>query len=119
MYQKDRTEAIWDSYIKVRNTTTKKIRQAKKGTKRYSEQVEGQSYNVFWKMVRQKTKVNSAITELETNGSKISTDKGKAETLNRFFSSVFTIEDKSSIILVLNIIGKEQEPQEIIEDIWL
>ena len=63
----------------------------------------------FWKMVRQKTKVNSTITDLETNGTKITTDKGKAETLKRFFSSVFTIEDKSNIPLVQNIGDNEHK----------
>ena len=33
-YQKDPIVANWDSYIKVRNSTTKKIRQAKKAMKR-------------------------------------------------------------------------------------
>ena len=56
------------------------------------------------------------ITDLETNGSKITTDKGKAETLNRSFSSVFATEDKSSIPFLYNIGGQEQEPLEIIEN---
>ena len=44
--------------------------------------------------------------------SKMTTDSGKSETLNRFFSSVFTLQDRSNIPSVEKSDFKEQEPLE-------
>ena len=46
----------------------------------------------------------------------MTTDKGKAETLNRYFSSVFTLEDRSNIFSVENLGDKEQKILETTED---
>ena len=46
----------------------------------------------------------------------MTTDKGKAETLNRYFSSVFTLEDRSNILSVENLGDKEQKILETTED---
>ena len=48
----------------------------------------------FWNMVRQKTQVKERLQDLITEeGVSINTDKEKTDTLNSFFSSVFTKED--------------------------
>ena len=48
---------------------------------------------VFWSYVSSKTSKRTGIAELErTDGSKATTDTEKAETLNKFFQSVYTTE---------------------------
>ena len=52
----------------------------------------------FWKYVQDKLKISTGIGTLKNeNGETISTDKGKANVLNNFFSSVFTKEDRSNL----------------------
>ena len=51
----------------------------------------------FWKLVRQKTKVNAGITDLVVDGKTVTSDIEKAEVLNNHFSSVFTIENLGNV----------------------
>ena len=52
----------------------------------------------FWAYVKSKTKTRSKIPSLQKDdGTKASSASEKAEVLNNFFSSVFTIEDLDSI----------------------
>ena len=52
----------------------------------------------FWKYVNSKTKVRCGIGDLtREDGTIASTDEDKAETLNNFFSSVFTTEDLNNM----------------------
>ena len=52
----------------------------------------------FWKYVGTKTKAKSGISALMTgDGEMLESDKDKAELLNKFFSSVFTREDKQNV----------------------
>jgi hypothetical protein len=52
----------------------------------------------FWKYVNSKTKVRGGIDDLtKDDGTTASSDEDKAQTLNDFFSSVFTVEDLNTI----------------------
>ena len=51
----------------------------------------------FYKYANEKLKTKSGIGNLETKDGKVITDKGKAEALNKFFTSVFTREDTDHI----------------------
>ena len=53
---------------------------------------------LFWKYASSRLKSRQAIPSLDKeNGDKAVTDKEKADNLNTFFTSVFTIEDKDTI----------------------
>ena len=52
----------------------------------------------FWKYVRSRLKTISTIPSLiKSDGSKATRSKDKADTLNNFFASVFTVEDSENI----------------------
>ena len=52
----------------------------------------------FWKYVQEKTKSNNGVSALKKEDGKFAlNDKDKADTLNNYFSTVFTVEDTSSI----------------------
>ena len=53
---------------------------------------------LFWKYTKSRLISRQEIPSLtKPNGEKATTDKDKAETLNAFFASVFTIEEKDTI----------------------
>ena len=52
---------------------------------------------LFWNYVRSRTSVRQPIPTLKTDNVYATTDQSKAEVLNNFFTSVFTIEDETSI----------------------
>ena len=85
-------------YITARNECNKQIRKAKK---RYEKNVAKDSKSnpkQFWKFVQEKMKVKQGISVLKNeDGSLSESDFDKAETLNNFFASVFTREDKSNV----------------------
>ena len=96
-YQRHPTEENWKTYIIARNRSTKGVRQAKKAHERIIAENLKVNPKGFWKLVQQKTKVKTGITDLISNGTKITSDQGKANILNRFFSSVFTVEDQVTV----------------------
>ena len=72
-------------------------------------------------MIWQNTKVNFNITDLEIDRRKTQNRdrKSRNETLNRFFSSALTLQDRSNIPSVENLGGKEQEAPEMTKDMVL
>ena len=69
----------------------------------------------FWKLVRQKTKVNTGITDLVVDGKTVTSYIEKAETLNNHFSSVFTIEILGNVPRVTTKVDTVQEELSITE----
>ena len=108
-YQRHPTEENWKTYIIARNRSTKGVRQAKKAHERIIAENLKVNPKGFWKLVQQKTKVKTGITDLISNGIKITSDQGKANILNRFFSSFFTVEDQVTVpkIEILNDIPEQ------------
>ncbi|CAM1329914.1 Uncharacterised protein r2_g3902 [Pycnogonum litorale] len=83
----------YEAYIKSRNKAIKACRKAKK---KLEETVAAQAKSnpkSFWSYVKAKTKSRTGIADLKrSDGSKTTTDKEKADLLNTFLQSVFTIE---------------------------
>ena len=88
----------YNRYILERNLCNKLI---KKFRKQYEKDIANDCKSNpkrFWKYVQNRTKHNAGInTLIRKDGSSAVSDKDKAETLNQFFSSVFTIEDRTNV----------------------
>ena len=69
----------------------------------------------FWKLARQKTKVNTGITDLVVDGKTVTSDIEKAEALNNHFTSVFTIENLGNVPQVTTRVDTVQEELSITE----
>ena len=88
----------YQRYIEQRNETKRQIRKAvkefeKKLSKECKKNVKG-----FWKYVNNKLKRSTNICNLlKPDGSLTTSNKEKADTLNEFFSSVYTKEDTSNM----------------------
>ena len=96
-YQKNRSGDNWTIYKNHRNKVTKAIKNAKRA---YEKSVANNSRNNlkgFWKYIQQKTKVKTGINDLVVDGKSVVQDQDKAEVLNKFFASVFTVESKGNI----------------------
>ena len=97
-YLESQSSQSYKKYIIARNKCSKEI---KKMRKKYEQNIaNGAKKNPknFWKYVQEQTKANTGVQVLKNiDGSLSNTDKLKANTLNSFFSSVFTREDTSSI----------------------
>ena len=104
-----------DYYVRARRRTTRLVRQAKKLHERKIEKSIKQNSKGFWKLVRQKTKVNTGITDLVVDGKTVTSDIEKAEALNNYFSSVFTIENLGNIPQVTTRVDTVQEELSITE----
>ena len=98
-YTHCRNLQTYERYKDARNKATYELRRARY---RYEEKV---AMNIksnakgFWKYVRNNTKTPASVTSLENaDGSKTSSDKEAAETLNSHFVSVFTEEDTNTIV---------------------
>ena len=77
-----KNQAKWESKKAVRDFEKEQAKLAKKNPK------------AFYKYASSKTKVRQGISDLEKPDRTLTTsDKEKAETLNNFFSGVFTVEE--------------------------
>ena len=80
-------------YVKARNLARKECRKAQRQTEQRLASEAKSNPNNIWKYTKSKTASRSGIPNLQkTDGSKAKSDKEKAEALNDFFKSVFTIE---------------------------
>jgi hypothetical protein len=88
----------YQNYKLLRNKCNKLIKKARKNHEKNIADGCKSSPKQFWKYVQERTKSNTGVSALKTeNGGYAVTDEEKAETLNNFFSSVFTHEDKTSV----------------------
>ena len=88
----------YEHYIKKRNECTREIKKAKKKHERNIAKGCRENPSKFWKYVNDKCKTNVGISSLKDDkGNLITTDQGKAELLNKFFTSVFCKENKTDL----------------------
>ena len=81
-------------YCKARNQARRATRQA---MKHFEKEVAKTNPKTFHKYVNSKTKVRTGIGVLEVDNVTSISDEEKASTLNKYFSSVYTKEDMTSI----------------------
>jgi hypothetical protein len=97
-YLKTKSGVDYEKYIRERNACNRIL---KKARREYEKSVAKEcklNPKKFWKYVQGRLKVNTGISPLkQPDGSFAVDDQGKAETLNLFFSSVFTQEDTSNL----------------------
>ena len=94
-YTYSRSREDYLKYRKIRNKIPKSIHYAKKKYEKGIASDIKENPKSFWKYVRTKTQTRSVIGDIKDNhGQRVSNDKNKAEVMNNFFSSVFTVEDK-------------------------
>ena len=87
---------IPDEYKKMDNRLKKRIRKAKR--KFEKDLSDGKNKRRFFKYVKKKTKTRESVGPLKDSaGRTVTGDKEVADELNRFFSSVFTVEDDEHI----------------------
>jgi hypothetical protein len=87
-----------DDYKKIEKDVAKKIRLAKKKFEKDMAFNEDRNHKKFSNYVKSKTKARAPIGPLLNKCGTITADKQEmADTLNTFFASVFTTEDKSNM----------------------
>ena len=69
------------AYVRARRRTTRLVRQAKKLHERKIVKSIKKNSKGFWRLVRQKTKVNTGITDLVVDGKTVTSDIEKGEAL--------------------------------------
>ena len=111
-YQETKDYNIYVRYKKQLNFTTREIRNAKKSfEKKVAENIklDPKSYHSY---VKSKTKTKDRIGPLvDETGSVVTSDKEAADLLNVYFTSVFTVEDKTEIPVLENILEGGLEAQ--------
>ena len=97
-YKKFPTKTNYSIYCKARNEVKTKVRLAKKQKEISIAKTIKTNPKAFYQYVASKTKTKEGVSNLiKKDGTLTNSDLEKAETLNNFFSSVFTIEDKHNI----------------------
>lgn len=85
-------------YVKNRNEAKQELRKAVRNFEKEISKKAKKDPKAFYKYVNSQLKTRNGISELlKDDGTTATNDLEKAETLNEFFSSVFTREDLSSI----------------------
>ena len=88
----------YQEYIHLRNKCNKNIKNAKKNFEKNIADECKKNPKKFWKYVQEKTKSNTGISALIKEDGKFAiSEKDKADTLNRYFSTVFTTENITNI----------------------
>ena len=86
------------NYIKCKNDLRQLTRELRRDYEQELARIAKSKPKAFWKYAKSRLKTKPQIPALsKPDGSKASTPKDKAETLNAYFSSVFTVEDIQNI----------------------
>src|SRR5664279_4398204 len=97
-YQQTREGKEYIEYTKARNAAKTETRRAVRDYEREIAKKAKVNPKAFYSFVNSKLKTRTTIGDLQTDdGEEISSDNGKAEIFNRFFSSVYTQEDTQQI----------------------
>ena len=98
MYKKYRTLENFNAYAKARNQVKWALRKAQKEKEIKIARYIKTDPKKFYAYVSSKTKPRETVANLlQKDGSLTKCDSEKAEVLNNFFTSVFTLEDSSNI----------------------
>ncbi|CAM1307199.1 ARSA (predicted) [Pycnogonum litorale] len=93
-WQQTRSTLDYNEYIRCRNRARKACQQAKKNLEKSVAADSKKNPKAFWRYVKSKTSARTGIGDLKKqDGTKTSTEEEKANTLNDFFRSVFTVEN--------------------------
>jgi hypothetical protein len=88
----------YQAYAKARNKAAKACRTAKRKLEATVAAQAKSNPKSFWSYVQSKTKTRTGIADRKTeDGTKVTTDKGKANLLNSFFQSVFATEKEGEL----------------------
>ena len=88
----------WTKYKNLEKEVIVKLRNAKRRMEKNLANAKETSTKTFANYIKSKSKSNNGIGPLKNStGSLITEEKEMAETLNNFFASVFTKEDKTNI----------------------
>ena len=88
----------YEMYIKRRNECSKAIKRAKRKHESNIANESKENPTKFWKYVNEKCKTNVGISSLkDEKGNLVTSDEGRANILNKFFTSVFLKEDTSNL----------------------
>ena len=83
----------YQQYVKAQNQAKNACRNA---VRDHEKTVAAEAKKIprkFFAYTKTKMKTKDSVADLNDSGQKVSTNDGKANLLNRFFSSVFTAED--------------------------
>ena len=88
----------WKKFVEDRNFATNLIRKTKSDFEnRLADEIKTKE-KCFWNYIKSQSKSKVGIPDLIfENGDTVSDDQGKADLFNTFFSSVFSVEDLTSI----------------------
>ncbi len=126
VYLKSKQHRDKQKYTRARNQAKWACKKAVKEFEKKIAKLTKSNSKAFWKYVKSKLKNKDPVAELDTESGRVSTDQGKANELNKFFKSVFTIEDNNNIPTLprknyenpLNHINiNENEVREYLEDL--
>jgi hypothetical protein len=95
-YLQTRDGADYLLYTRARNQAKSSCRSAVKNFEKNVAKNAKQNPKAFFSYARSKSRTNEGISDLKVDQRKVTSDEGKANVLNQFFSSVFTDEDLSS-----------------------
>ncbi len=96
-YINTQEEQDYVAYARIRNQVRWECRKAKRQFERELAKETKSNPKAFYSYTNGKLKTKSGIANLETANGKATTNKEKAEALNEFFVSVFTMEDKAAV----------------------
>ena len=92
-YVTTKTKLDRDKYIRCKNNLRSLTRKLRRDFEQNVASMMKSKPKAFWKYAKSRLKTKPTIPTLsKPNGTKATSSKDKAETLNDFFSSVFTLE---------------------------